>query len=783
MNRSSLVPVGLVCLGVALFSAPARAEGTLGPELDLSQALRETTDIGVDVLDSANETIVWTGKGQVAVTDPAGTAVGMFGSGATITPTMNGVYTLNLQEDQFDVNADGNIIPSTIVGWDVTVFVSGAAATGRVFSFAWRFNTGSFAASASTNASFYALVPGGDAESTAVMELRTDGLAGFIFEVQGNSTGVRGENAGRSVPESMTSAANEYQMYLNPPERASYTFLPPAVRDFTFTGGLEITGGTGMCDRFIPGGSTGQFSFVSNVEGSFHLICDLNRDGVFDIVDDGDFLVLGAATTGVNEVPFDGLDNNGVPFPIGTHQCVVRVTVGEFHYVGRDIETSFRGLRMWQVQRDSSRLPLDMYWNDALVQSNAITMPAPFAFVAASTSGPTGLNSGDRSAATVPLGETVVRPGANARAWGDFVSVGGVGTGKGNEAYLDTYTWLSEALSAPLTINAVDGTLDTDMEGLTDYIEVCATGTDPNDPDSDGDSIDDSVETRRGMTGIDTDGDSIIDALDPDDDGDCVPTIDEDPDGDGDPTNDDTDMDGAVNFLDADDDGDNVGSCSEDANMNGDPTDDDADGDGIPDYLEPDSDGDCALRDTVPSIRCGDGDDECPYEPETANGFQDTDGCPEPDRDMDGVPDPIDNCPDHPNTMQEDLDSDGMGDACDDDIDGDGLNNGCESPVGMCPFDCAMICMETTPDCDGCGPTDPRDADSDDGGVGDGDEVARGSDPLEPLDDPLPGVVTGGGVFTCGAASGHSPTGAPLGVALMLLWVVWSVRRRMGARR
>ncbi len=84
----------------------------------------------------------------------------------------------------------------------------------------------------------------------------------------------------------------------------------------------------------------------------------------------------------------------------------------------------------------------------------------------------------------------------------------------------------------------------------------------------------------------------------------------------------------------------------------------DKDGDGIPDDVdkcptipedfdgfedhdgcpEPDNDGD----------KIPDALDKCPNEPETINGFQDADGCPDetPDKDHDGIPDNVDKCPD-----------------------------------------------------------------------------------------------------------------------------------------
>lgn len=76
---------------------------------------------------------------------------------------------------------------------------------------------------------------------------------------------------------------------------------------------------------------------------------------------------------------------------------------------------------------------------------------------------------------------------------------------------------------------------------------------------------------------------------------------------------------------------------------------------------------------------------------------------PEPsalDKDEDGIPDVDDNCPNTANPTQTDFDEDGLGDACDHDDDGDGLSDVDEVALGSDPLN---------PDTDGDGVDDQHD--------------------------------------------------------------------------
>jgi outer membrane protein OmpA-like peptidoglycan-associated protein len=88
-----------------------------------------------------------------------------------------------------------------------------------------------------------------------------------------------------------------------------------------------------------------------------------------------------------------------------------------------------------------------------------------------------------------------------------------------------------------------------------------------------------------------------------------------------------------------------------------------------------------------PSIGDADGDhikddiDKCPLEAEDFDGFEDSDGCPEPDNDKDGIPDLKDRCVNEP----EDKDGDEDWDGCPESRDGDRDHDGIIDRLDKCP--------------------------------------------------------------------------------------------------
>jgi OOP family OmpA-OmpF porin len=119
--------------------------------------------------------------------------------------------------------------------------------------------------------------------------------------------------------------------------------------------------------------------------------------------------------------------------------------------------------------------------------------------------------------------------------------------------------------------------------------------------------------------------------------------------------------------------------------------------------------------------------DKCPDQPEDRDGFQDADGCPDPDNDADGIPDALDKCPNEPEDVDDYQDADGCPDP-DNDKDGiPDLNDACpnapEDHQGKRPND---GCPSTTEDTDGDGVPDAVDKCPDEAEDKDGFQDADG---------------------------------------------------------
>jgi hypothetical protein len=423
--KKSIVILVAMALVLMTNTTAVLAEGTV--DLGQNQALLAETELFVDILYPNAEAISWIGTGSVTIFTPADELLGVISSGGTIVPLVSGPHRVELGQRQDSL-------------WDLTV--SGAApGYGRLYSIEWLLDGGGYSPVGSFNDSLYALVPGGGAGFDGVIELKFEGASGFIQAIAGNRTGVDGQGT-RSVSNNEGSFSPEIPLYLNPPETAHYEVKQPNVTAFTVT---------------TNGPADYEFSFTTDVEGVFQVIVDRNQDSIFDLSSDDDVTLIGATSVGANLIPWDGMDALGDPMAPGFYDVMVRVTTGQFHLITDDLETVFEGLRMFEVSEARVPSGLAMYWNDAEVQANAVLMPN--AELGLESSGFAGIDSG--------LFINPADANLNARAWGNFFD-----GGKGNNALLDTYTWLRESSTRFEEIEIVPDKILVDID--------IKLGSDPN---------------------------------------------------------------------------------------------------------------------------------------------------------------------------------------------------------------------------------------------------------------------------------------------------------------
>jgi len=460
-NKKQFSKLLLICftpIFIFVFVSMVYAEGS--DDIGLNQALRSETVLFVDIIYPSTETFKWSGTGSVTVISPTDIEIGAFNSGDTISPLEVGAYRIELSQDQ-----NGP--------WSIDVSDGGDQLSGRLHSTNWFLDQGSFLVDSAINSSYFALVPAGGNGFNTVIEMFFEGLAGFLYEISANQTGIDGTKAGMSVPVAGNSFTPSLPIYLNIPEIASFSVLNPNVSNYTAT-------------SFEPGGYS--FSFDSNVEATYHIILDLNDDSIFNLVGD-DVVLSGIASVGPNFITWNGLDAFGAPVPEGQYKSKLFLNVGELHFVARDIETIYPGHRLFTVNSDGSRSSLIMFWNDALVQSNFVIMPN--GDIGSETSDSSGVFSGAYGDLTVAHSVATGTGTGNAHAWGNF---GDSGFGKGNNAFIDTFSWVSGVASTVVTLDITAITPEPSIEASqlsfnfgevildfssTDILEISNVGTAP----------------------------------------------------------------------------------------------------------------------------------------------------------------------------------------------------------------------------------------------------------------------------------------------------------------
>ena len=322
---------------------------------------------------------------------------------------------------------------------------------------------------------------------------------------------------------------------------------------------------------------------------------------------------------------------------------------------------------------------------------------------------------------------------------------------------------------------------DTDGDGLLDGVEDANRDgrfqpgnneTNPTDPDTDDGGESDGSERANGRNPVDFPDDDNGALGDDDGDGlsnaqeDIIGTDPQNPDTDGDGLGDGVEVNGAndTNPLNPDTDGDGILDGTEDQNRNGstepgelNPTNPDTDGDGIRDGVEdrnqngrqdpgetdgtnPDTDGDglCDGGNNVGACIAGEDRDN-----DGVRDANETDPL-NPDTDGDGITDGTEVTSDYPGNVDANPGRPGtQSDPLNADTDGDGLSDGAEDRNFNGRLD--------------AGETDPTDRDTDDGSVDDGTEAENGTNPRDPSDDVPATNVCGDGTCSAGENSDNCP--------------------------
>ena len=328
-----------------------------------------------------------------------------------------GVYAIDFQADHGK--------NEHFVRWDISVAdnatapVDPTANDGNIFSYSWFFDTNSYGTDLAATAQMFALVPGGFPNTNYVWVLDLQSFSGNGYEIFANDIGLNPPYSGISSPTSGASLDEKYPTYVSYPTGANPNPAPSAGQQPALIDTFRFVDDQGNDNIISPDGDaideSGIFTFTPDVNGTYAITIDLNRDGEFGA---NDRLLLGPMQANTpTSVVWDGTNAAGNVVPQAQYPVRLQLRVGEYHFVSRDVETSgggvANGLTILRAIDANTVEGTAVYWDDETLLSN--------------DGGVANLDGVMSSTATT---------GAHRHTWGSFSS-----GGLGNNAYIDTYVF------------------------------------------------------------------------------------------------------------------------------------------------------------------------------------------------------------------------------------------------------------------------------------------------------------------------------------------------------
>ena len=169
--------------------------------------------------------------------------------------------------------------------------------------------------------------------------LDSDGATPLYHDAVASNAGSPGQLT--NIQGGVTFDLPSFPLFFEPPATAAIAALGiPLAPTAPVMTGLAFVGNLGGNTSLVNNGGT--FTYASNVAGVYEIV--ISRDGVnFDPTLPANRVLRGVRAAGAQTVTWDGKDNSGVFFPVGTYQVHARFHGGEYHFPMVDVENDTQG--------------------------------------------------------------------------------------------------------------------------------------------------------------------------------------------------------------------------------------------------------------------------------------------------------------------------------------------------------------------------------------------------------------------------------------------------------